>query len=101
LWQSRHLKVGVLAPNWWQELHCVVPLKEEWALESGPGEICALAEAESRRQAASARNAKAVACRTEGTFARKSAWRSAAGERDVALRQSGPLGTRSSVSGVA
>ena len=79
----------------------MVPLNEECALESGPGEICALAEAESKRQAASARDARIVPCRSARRFARKTAWRSAAGERDVALRQGGPLGTRSSVSGVA
>jgi len=37
------LNVGVLAPNSWQAAHCVVPVNEECALESGPGEICAVA----------------------------------------------------------
>jgi hypothetical protein len=35
--------VGVLAPNEWQVAHCVVPLSDECALDSGPGEICAQA----------------------------------------------------------
>jgi len=43
LWQSRHLKVGVLVPNWWQLAHCTVPLKDWWAFARGPGEIWACA----------------------------------------------------------
>jgi ribosomal protein L37E len=33
--------VGALVPNWWQLAHWVVPLRDWWAFESGPGEICA------------------------------------------------------------
>jgi len=43
LWQSRHLNVGVLVPNWWQPAHWVVPLSDWWAFDSGPGEIWDLA----------------------------------------------------------
>jgi hypothetical protein len=33
LWHSKHLCVGVLAPNWWQELHCEVPFSDACALQ--------------------------------------------------------------------
>jgi hypothetical protein len=51
-----HLKVGVLVPNWWQELHCVVPVSEACAFASGPGEICAKTAGAQTKQAMSARN---------------------------------------------
>ncbi len=46
----------MLAPNAWQELHWVVPLKEEWALARGPGEICAWQEVLKSRLVPKSRN---------------------------------------------
>ena len=77
--------MGVLLPNWWQELHCDVPVNEECALESGPGEICALAEAENSRHTASESSAKRIARRRAGE------------ERELGLQRSVRSGTRSSV----
>src|SRR5436853_1010316 len=41
LWHSRHLKLAAPAPSLWQLVHCVAPLRDWCARDSGPGEICA------------------------------------------------------------
>jgi hypothetical protein len=60
----------VLAPNEWQVAHWVVPLSEEWALESGPGEICAAACGTAGRQ-----DAVTSSSRTAQRFGPKITWR--------------------------
>src|SRR5579871_1559359 len=62
LWQSMHLKVGVLAPNTWHELQLPVPSRALCAFESGPGEICAR-DAEAPNRHAPSSNTASVSSR--------------------------------------